>query len=197
LIGCGLELDPDLATAIAYAIASETQDLKREATRADREAYQLAFASARLTVLGRIRHPARTREYYRTIARAMGKVMLSRNTSVCHIGPVDEAEVVAEVADFLARMERVTWCLVSGLHEGQMVLSIRSTQPNAKAEQVIRKALGRQGKGGGHGMIAGGLMPVASPEDYVLQAERLTERFLSVLKRRHAVHLRPMVADPE
>jgi nanoRNase/pAp phosphatase (c-di-AMP/oligoRNAs hydrolase) len=149
LTGCGLELDPDLATAIAYAIASETQDLKREATRADREAYQLAFASARLTVLGRIRHPARTREYYRTIARAMGKVMLSRNTSVCHIGPVDEAEVVAEVADFLARMERVTWCLVSGLHEGQMVLSIRSTQPNAKAEQVIRKALGRQGKGGG------------------------------------------------
>jgi nanoRNase/pAp phosphatase (c-di-AMP/oligoRNAs hydrolase) len=197
LTGCGLGLDPDLATAIAYAIASETQDLKREATRADREAYQLAFASARLTVLGRIRHPDRTREYYRTIARAMGKVMLARNTCVCHIGAVDEAEVVAEVADFLACMERVTWCLVSGLHQSQMVLSMRSTLPRAEAEKVIRKSLGRLGKGGGHGMIAGGMMPVASPEDYLVQAELLTDRFLTLLQRRQTSNLRPLLADPE
>jgi nanoRNase/pAp phosphatase (c-di-AMP/oligoRNAs hydrolase) len=192
-IDCGLELTPDLATAVAYAIISETQDLGREASRADREAYQRVISLARLAVLGRIRHPPRTREYYKTIARAMRQVMLSRNTCVCHIGAVDEAEVVAEVADFLAAMERITWCLVSGRHDGQMVLSLRSTLPQARAERVMRRMLGRAGKGGGHGMIAGGVIPLDDDEDYAEQATRVSERFLSQLPRRQPERLHPLL----
>ncbi len=190
---CGLRLDPNLATAVAYAVVSETQDLRREATRADREAYQRVFPHVKLNVLGRIRHPARTRPYYQAIARAMRRVMVGRNTCVCHIGQVDEAEVVAEVADFLASMERVTWCLVTGLHDRQMVLSIRSTRPRARAWQVMRKTLGRMGKGGGHGMIAGGTTPCHDPEQYEARAAKITERFLARLRRRSPEHLHPLL----
>ncbi len=192
-LDCGLELTPSLATAVAYAIISETQDLGREASRADREAYQRAISLARLATLGRIRHPARTREYYKTLARAMRQVMLSRNTCICHIGDVDEAEVVAEVADFLAAMERITWCLVSGRHQGQMVLSLRSTLPQARAERVIRRMVGRAGKGGGHGMIAGGVVPLDDGRNYAEQATRVSERFLAQLRRRHPERLHPLL----
>ncbi len=48
----GLALDSRLASAAAYAIVSETQDLKREATRADREGgwMQLRLRDAQRTI---------------------------------------------------------------------------------------------------------------------------------------------------
>ncbi len=193
----GMELDSSLATAVIYALISETQDLGREATRADREAYTRVYPLARLTILGRIRHPARKRSYYQTLARALQQVQISRNTCVCHIGPVQHAEVVAEVADLLAAMERITWCLVTGLQGDQMVLSMRSTRPQARAEQVMRRVLGRQGKGGGHGQIAGGLMPLGDPASYPEQCTRVTERFLKHLRRRVTERLHPLLEEPE
>jgi len=193
----GMEMSPDLATAVAYAIISETQDLGREASRADREAYARAFPLMRLRLLGRIRHPARTRDYFRTIARAMSQVLVARNTCICHIGEVDEAEVVAEVADFLAAMDRITWCLATGRHRDQMILSMRATRPRAQAERVMRRMLGRVGKGGGHGMIAGGLIPLENPDQYAEQARRVSERFLNQIHRgrQRTELLRPLLGD--
>jgi nanoRNase/pAp phosphatase (c-di-AMP/oligoRNAs hydrolase) len=194
---CGLTLDADLATACAYAILSETQDLDRETTRADREAYTRLLPHVRLRILGRIRHPVHERDYYRTIARAMRNVMVGKNTCVCHIGPVHKPETVAEVADLLVAMDRISWCLTTGLHEGQMILSIRSTDPRAKAEKVMRRILGKMGKGGGHGMIAGGQMPCTGEEEYRELAGNLTGRFLTRLGRRVPENLKPLLDEPD
>jgi nanoRNase/pAp phosphatase (c-di-AMP/oligoRNAs hydrolase) len=190
---CGLKPDPDLATAAAYAILSETQDLERETTRADREAFLRLFPLVKLRALGKIRHPVHEREYYRTIARAMRRVMVSKNTCVCHIGKVHSPELVAEVADFLVAMEKVTWCLVSGYHARQMALSIRTRRPHARAEQVMLKVLGGEGKGGGHDFIAGGRLLVGSLERYNDRIPLITKRFLSVLSRRVPEKLKPLL----
>ena len=191
----GLPLDPSLATAVAYAIASETQDLEREATRADREAYQRVFPLVHLEVLGKIRHPSRSRAYYRTIARAMQRVVVGRNTCVCHIGELSAKEVVAEVADFLLAMERVSWCLVTGHCGDQMVLSIRTRNPKGHAHTVMTKVLAGAGRGGGHGMIAGGAAACTS-EEYGELAAKITSRFLHNLHRRVPEKLRPLLAEP-
>ncbi len=191
----GLELSADLATAVAYAIISETQDMGRETTRADQEAYMQVFPKVRLRALGSIRHPVRSRAYFRNVARAMSRVMVGRHTCVCHMGPVESAEVVAEVADLFAAMERISWCMVSGLVPGQIHISMRSRRPEARAERIMRRLLGRQGKGGGHGMIAGGLMPCACLEDYPERAEYLTERFLKLLGRRQPERLHLLLEE--
>lgn len=191
----GLGLDASLATAAAYAISSETQDLGREATRADREAYQRIFPMVRLPTLGRIRHPPREREYYRTIARAMRRVELGKNTCVCHIGPVPYAEVVAELADLLVAMKRITWCLVTGLHGGSMVLSMRTTLSRARADRVMKRTLGKLGRGGGHGMIAGGALPCESEAAYEETAAQVSARFLGQLSRRVPERLRPLLEE--
>jgi len=189
----GFELDANLATAVAYAIVSETQDLKRETTAADRCALQDVLPMAKLRVLGRIRHPVHDREYYRTIARAMRAVQVAKNTCVCHIGDVHQPGMAAEVADFLISMERVTWCLVTGLYQNTMVLSIRSTHENARSEVVIRSILRGIGKGGGHQMIAGGAVPCETVDIYRERSELVTARFLKRLSRRAPERLRPLL----
>jgi len=191
----GLTPGSDLATAAAYAILSETQDLEREASRADRESYQRLLPLIRLTALGRIRHPPREREMYRTIARAMRRVEVGRHTCVCHAGRVPYAEAVAEVADFLAAMERVTWCMVTGLHGSSVVVSIRTSRQNGHAERMIRKVLGEKGRGGGHGRLAGGTHPVKDPEEYDALAAKMARRFLRALSRRFPVRLQPLLPE--
>jgi nanoRNase/pAp phosphatase (c-di-AMP/oligoRNAs hydrolase) len=193
----GLALDSRLATAIAYAIVSETQDLKREATRADREALHRVLPRARLTDLGRIRHPVRGREYYETVARALGRVELGRSVCVCHIGTVGTAEVVAEIADLLSSMERVAWCLVTGCHEGVAVVSLRTSRAHARSERVMRVVLGRSGRGGGHGMIAGGTFPCAEPGSYPRITAGMTERFLRRVDPAGSPVLHPLLVKPD
>jgi nanoRNase/pAp phosphatase (c-di-AMP/oligoRNAs hydrolase) len=189
----GLVPDANLATAAAYAIISETQDLGREATREDQEALQFLLPYVRLTVLGRIRHPARTREYYRTIAHAMQRVMVSRNSCVCHIGPVESPELVAEIADFLIAMERVSWCLVTGLHNRTIALSIRTKHRRAKADRVMKRIVKNLGTGGGHGMTAGGAIPCGGIDAYAEYTALATRRFVNQLHRRHPDSFRPLL----
>jgi nanoRNase/pAp phosphatase (c-di-AMP/oligoRNAs hydrolase) len=190
-------MDPPLATAAAYAITSETQDLDRDADPADLAALQRLLPQVRWRVLGHLRHPRRERDYYRTIGRALRHVVVSQNACICHIGAVAHAELVAEIADFLAAMERISWCLVTGYHAGRVVVSIRTRHPRAHAERVIRKILGKQGKGGGHGTIAGGLMPCESPDDYLPATALLTNRFLGQINRRLPQSLRPLIEEVE
>lgn len=194
---CGLGLDARLATAVAYAIASETQDLGREATRADREAMLRAYPLAHQRLLGRIRHPPRSRESYRVLHRALAAARVCQRVCVCPLGPVPAAEQVAEVADFLVAMERVSWCLALGHVDGQVVLSLRATRPGARAEAVMRKMLGRSGQGGGHGLTAGGQAPCPDEAASAGLASRLVERFLGLVLPAGSEQLRPLVEPGE
>jgi nanoRNase/pAp phosphatase (c-di-AMP/oligoRNAs hydrolase) len=191
----GLEIDSTLATAAAYAILSETQDLEREATPADRAAYLKVIPKIRLPVLGKIRHPLRHREYYKTVARAMKRVVVGKNTCICHIGPVHSAEIVAEIADFLAPMEMVTWCMVTGYVEGRVVVSIRTTHTKAHADRVMKSVLGKEGRGGGHHMMAGGSAECRGLEQYESFTEVMAERFLKRLRRKVPETLRPLLFE--
>ena len=191
----GLEPDATLATACAYAILSETQDLNREATRTDRETWQYLVPMVRHPSLGRIRHPVRSRGYYRTILRALQRMELGRHVVVCHIGDVPYAEVVAEVADFLVAMDRISWCLATGRYEGRMVLSLRTTDPRGGAERIMKRILWGLGKGGGHGMIAGGAMPCPDGDPDGAKAAEISKRFLRALRRRTPEALKPLCSD--
>ena len=148
-------------------------------------------------MLGKIRHPAREREYYRTLARAMKRLEVGKNSSVCHIGPVPYAEVVAEIADLLIAMKQITWCMTTGLHGGSMAVSLRTTHPNARADRVMKRVLGKMGQGGGHGMLAGGTLPCRDEAEYTELAALLSQRFLRQLSRRVPERLRPLIEQEE
>ncbi len=191
--GLGLGLDARLATAVAYAISSETQDLGREADPEDQAALLGAFPLARHRVLGRIRHPARSRAFFRAMHQALSRARIGQRVCVCPVGPVPEAELVAELADLLVALERVAWCLVLGLHGGQLVLSLRAARPTARAGAVMRRLLGRVGTGGGHGLVAGGQAPCPDEAAFAELSARLVDRFLGLVDHPGAERLRPLL----
>jgi nanoRNase/pAp phosphatase (c-di-AMP/oligoRNAs hydrolase) len=94
---------------------------------------------------------------------------------------------VPEIADLLLRMEGKTWSLATGYFNDRLYLSIRTTNTRADAGGVMHRLIGRRGKGGGHGMIAGGWIDAAkvtAPADRRELQKRLGIRLARELKKK-------------
>lgn len=183
LISAGVEIPSDLATALLYGVRSETQDLGREVHPLDLEAYHCLVPLSDAGKLAAIAKPSLPRQYYAQLGVALDAILVGPTTAICPVGNVAEPDFVPEMADFAVRMEGVRWSLAFGYYDLKMYLSMRSNDPDASAGELMQKVLKDIGKGGGHGMRAGGNVDLASGSRSRLEIERLiTERFLEVIE---------------
>lgn len=177
----GVSLGTKLATALFYAIKSETQDLGREATRPDRDAYLVLFPLANKTLLNSITRPNLPREYFIALHSALEHARLYGDVLVASLDGVLFPEVVSELADLLVRLEGTETVLCLGHYSNELVLSIRTASDEINAGELIRKLVAGIGTAGGHGMMAGGKVDNVT-SDRVAELEReLTRRFLNEL----------------
>lgn len=172
-----------LATCLFYAIKSETQDLGREWSKSDREAYLHLLPLANNQILYRLSHPPVNSEYYSTFHRALDNATLYGQVLVFNLYKVANPDLVAELADFLLRQENVDYVLGLGWYKGDELISVRTTRPDARLGSVIREILEDMGTAGGHGMMAGGqIRQVAEDKGTQKDLETLlTRRFIKVL----------------
>jgi nanoRNase/pAp phosphatase (c-di-AMP/oligoRNAs hydrolase) len=152
----GLPVTRPLATGLVYAIRSETQDFGREAAGPDHAAYDRVLPHIDRRALARIQTARLPISYFHILRQALEGLLGVGNLVVTNLGPVDQPDIVPEVADLLLRMEGKTWALSTGTHANRLYLSIRTSNPRADAGNLMRRLIGRRGKGGGHGTMAGG-----------------------------------------
>jgi nanoRNase/pAp phosphatase (c-di-AMP/oligoRNAs hydrolase) len=185
LLASGLRSTHAVATALVYAIRSETQDFAREYAGHDKEIYDIFFPRANHRILARIQTPRLPLTYFSNLHEALESLETVDFLIVSHLGPVEQPDIVPEIADLLLRLEGKTWSLATGLFGDRIYLSIRTTNPRADAGALMRRLLGRRGKGGGHGRTAGGWIDAAR----VSEAERrkvqreVAERLARELKK--------------
>jgi nanoRNase/pAp phosphatase (c-di-AMP/oligoRNAs hydrolase) len=156
LAAAGLEPTRALATGIVYAIRSETRDFGRECPGPDKLLYDRLLPTASKSLLARIQHASQPLDYFRNLRAALENLSTVGTLIVSHLGRIEQPDIVPEIADLLLRMEGKTWSLATGLHQDRVYLSLRTTNPRADAGELMRRLVGRRGKGGGHGMMAGG-----------------------------------------
>ena len=176
----GLRLSPALVTALFYAIRSETQDLGREASEQDQKIYLTLYAHADKAVLSRIQTARVPRSYFRAIQLAIEGARVYGRTVLTDLQRVQHPDLVAEIADFLLRLEGVDWSCCMARYEDRMVLSLRTSDPDAHAGSVIREVVRDMGTAGGHDMIAGGQVALGSTP-YSEVADTVRRRLLEAL----------------
>jgi nanoRNase/pAp phosphatase (c-di-AMP/oligoRNAs hydrolase) len=161
LLASGVRSTHAIATALIYAIRSETQDFAREYTGPDKAIYDLFFPQANHRLLARIQSPRLPLTYFSNLHDALENLESVDTLILTHLGPIEQPDIVPEIADLLLRMEGKTWSLCTGLFNDRLYLSIRTTNTRAEAGTLMHRLLGRRGKGGGHGMIAGGWIDIS------------------------------------
>lgn len=174
-------IESKIATALFYGIAAETQDLGRESTEADFAASHFLYPYANKRRLGKIENARVPREYFRAFRDAIDEATVYDKAIISDLGEVLYPDMVAEVADFLLRLDSVEWALAMGSYKKALYVSLRTTDRETNAGEILQKVLGSK-SAGGHDMIAGGRVRLdGNGLEREKMAVRVKERFLSRL----------------
>ncbi len=183
LLEAGIEIPRKLATGFVYAIISETRGFSREASEPDHAMFDQLLPRSDRRALARIQNARLPLSYFRILYRGLARLQGTANLVVSHLGAVDQPDIVPEIADLLLRLEGRTWSMCTGRFDNRFYVSIRTTNSRADAGNLIRRLIGKRGKGGGHGTMAGGFIPLETgpgSSSEVLE-RRLTRRFVLAL----------------
>jgi nanoRNase/pAp phosphatase (c-di-AMP/oligoRNAs hydrolase) len=183
LVAQNIHIGTKLATALFYAIKSETQDLGREANLPDRDAYFRLFPVANKRLLYGITHPKLPAEHFRTMHRGVENSKIYGKLLVVNLQAICFPEVVSEIADYLIRLEGIETVLGMGHYNDEVILSIRTSNTLLNAGEVIRRLVAGRGTAGGHGMMAGGKLDNVPFDPVALKEveDFLTQRLLAEL----------------
>jgi nanoRNase/pAp phosphatase (c-di-AMP/oligoRNAs hydrolase) len=163
----GVPISSTVATALLYAIKSETKDLGRESSENEFEAYSQLLRLADLGKVYAIAEPKVPAAHFATLDRALRAAEVRGPLVTANLGRLSSPDLVAEVADLLLPFDAAHWVLCVGQHEGSVYLSMRTDVEHAHAGQLMRSIVDGKGAAGGHGQIAGGKLhrPVANDEE--------------------------------
>jgi nanoRNase/pAp phosphatase (c-di-AMP/oligoRNAs hydrolase) len=195
-----LELDicPSLAASLLFAIESDLAG----AAGAPGELDNLALSSLTLRAdthkLYKMRYVDLPAAYFVSYAAALNNAVhydAGEGAIVSHLGPIDSLERPAVMADFLLRLDTVQWSMVTAVHEGRLVMSLRTRGKALSAVDVIRKITREIGTGGGHRLKAGGFVELAERPPMEVH-DALVRRLLRTLTIRGGKGQR-LVPQPE
>ena len=175
-----IDIPTRLATALVYGIKSDTQDLGRESTRADVEAFLALYPKANARALGRVVSAPLPRSYFSKLQRAINNATIYGDRVVSILGPLESPEMVAESADLLLRIEDIQWSMCVGIIGGWIHVSLRTLDRDGNAGKVARNLGGRRGFGGGHQFLAAAQIPLP---DKVTTDRQITVFINGIVKR--------------
>ncbi len=155
-----LPIPPRLATALLYGIDSEVSGYPRESGPLDDGALVWLFPRADKDLLARIKNPKLSQDYFATFQNALSNAFLYRDVVVSWCGTVPQPDIIAELADFFIRFDRVNWALSIGLFDQTLKLSMRAAHLGGHSGEVLRVVVEGSGSAGGHDKRAGGAMPL-------------------------------------
>lgn len=185
LLASGVKPTHATATALIYAIRSETQDFARDYVGHDKQIYDVFFPRADHRLLARIQSPRLPLSFFGDIHEALERLEGLDTLILTHLGVIDQPDIVPQIADLLLRMEGKTWALATGQFGDRIYLSLRTTNPRADAGALMNRLVARRGKGGGHGRSAGGWIDAAKvpPADRPRLQRDLAVRLAKELKK--------------
>ncbi|HVP11186.1 MAG TPA: DHH family phosphoesterase [Phycisphaerae bacterium] len=168
-----IDPSPRLATALSYAIRTETSGSPVRLTRTDRGVISWLSQQTDHAILAQIENAPLTRAYYNELSLALELTSLHGDTAVCFLPRASGSEIVGEVADLLIRCADVERVLCGAAIGTDLIISIRTSETGGDAVELAGRTLTGLGHWGGHPHRAGGIL--AGGAETEKQSEELRE----------------------
>jgi nanoRNase/pAp phosphatase (c-di-AMP/oligoRNAs hydrolase) len=152
----GIEPGVKLATAMLYAIRTETCGCETEHSTLDRSIVLWLTARSELSIIAEIENAPLSKAYYSDLVLALQGTLLFDDTSLCLLPKASGPETVGEVADLLIRCNGISRVLCGAVIDADLYVSVRTRRDDECAVTLLQKTLAGIGGGGGHAHRAGG-----------------------------------------
>ncbi len=150
------------ATALLYAIKSDTLFFNRQANRVDLEAFSFLYPLADATLVRKMEGSEVTLERLEYVMKAFGASRREDQVFCAFMGQTPREDLIAYVADFFLQLEDIKWTLIAGIVNQMLVLSVRNIGYSRNAGEFVRKYFSSLGSAGGHRAMAKAVVPMSA-----------------------------------
>ena len=170
------------ATALLYAIKSDTLFFNRQANRVDIDAFSYLYPLADAALIRKMEGAEITMERLEYVLEAKQQGHLVEQVFCAFLGNTPREDFIPYVADFYLQLENVKWTIVSGIVQDSLIVSVRNLGYSRNAGEFVRKYFADIGSAGGHRAMAKAVVPLrAFREKYGnLNADGFTNRVLAM-----------------
>jgi nanoRNase/pAp phosphatase (c-di-AMP/oligoRNAs hydrolase) len=148
------------ATAMLYAIKSDTLFFARQTNRADLEAFSFLYPLADPALIRKMEGADITLERLQHVTRALSTSRFRHQVFSAFVGETSREDFIPYTADFLLQVEDVKWTIVSGIVGGQLIISARNLGYSRNAGEFVKASFGDIGSAGGHRSMAKAVIPI-------------------------------------
>ena len=174
------------ATAMLYAIKSDTLFFNRQANRVDIEAFSYLYPLADAALIRKMEGAEITLERLDYVEKAYRNGTMVDQVFCGFLGPVPREDFIPYVADFFLQLEDVKWTIIAGIVNDTFVASVRNLGYSKNAGEFVRRFFADIGSAGGHRAMAKAVVPMRAfrqkfgdlqASEIVLKLHELVEQF--------------------
>jgi nanoRNase/pAp phosphatase (c-di-AMP/oligoRNAs hydrolase) len=148
------------ATAMLYAIKSDTLFFNRSTNRVDLEAFSYLYPLADAALIRKMEGAEITLERLDFVLKAFKGGTWSEQVFSAFLGALPREDFIPYVADFYLQLEDVKWTVIGGIVNDCLVVSVRNLGYTKNAGEFVRRFFADIGSAGGHRAMAKAVVPM-------------------------------------
>jgi len=156
-----------LATALFYAIKTDTGNFNRAALTEDVRAFQYLFPLVNIHIIQKLEFAEMRMDFLKYYHIALDTMMIREGKIYVYLGPVSTPDICVSIADFFTRIHSVTWSIVSGTCNNELTIVVRNDGMQKDAGSAIQKSFDKYGSAGGHKSMARAQIPIKNLETVI------------------------------
>ena len=148
------------ATAMLYAIKSDTLFFARHTNRVDLEAFTFLYPLADAALIRKMEGAEITLERLEYVTRAAHDGILRDQVFTAFIGDAPREDFIPYSADFFLQLEDVKWTIIAGIVGTTLIISVRNLGYSRNAGEFVKRWFADIGSAGGHRAMAKAVVPM-------------------------------------
>ena len=148
------------ATAMLYAIKSDTLFFARHTNRVDLEAFTFLYPLADAALIRKMEGAEITLERLEYVTRATQNGLLRDQVFTAFLGEAPREDFIPYTADFFLQLEDVKWTIIAGFVGTMLIVSVRNLGYSRNAGEFVKRWFADIGSAGGHRAMAKAVVPV-------------------------------------
>lgn len=178
-----IDISERVATAMLYAIKSDTLFFNRQANRADLDAFSYLYPLSDATMIRKMEGSEITAERLDFVIKAWQQGRMMEHVFCAFLGEPPREDFIAYIADFYLQLEDVQWTVISGVVNDRFVVCVRNLGYSRNAGDFVRRWFSDLGSAGGHRTMAKAVVPLEAFQQKFGTAEgsRINQRILELV----------------
>ena len=183
-----------LATALFYAIKTDTQNFVRQGQALDMRAFRWLHPLIHTEFLSDIERAPIARSSFKHVLAGLQSAVLWRHTAHTFLEKLDHPDTLVIVADFLMKISGVGRAVAAGLWGQKLIVIFRAGGLRQDMGRLAQAAFGELGSAGGHKNMARAEIPLENLDQKLKGHPEAVARF--VLRRLADKKSGPSAAKP-